>query len=74
MVVKGEGWWEGWIEGLGLAKSYSCIRNEWMINRDLLYSTGESQYSVIICMEMDVCVCVCVCVCVLLNNLVYRRS
>ena len=32
---------------------------EWVVNGDLLYSTGKStQYSVIVYMRMDTCICI----------------
>ena len=32
---------------------------EWVVNGDLLYSTGKStQYSVIVYMRMDMCICI----------------
>ena len=55
MVTKGEAR-GGMDQGLGMAKTPLCM--EWMINRDLLYSTGKSiQCYVIIYMGMDSCIC-----------------
>ena len=48
MVTKGKGGGDGWELGTGIC-TQSYI--EWMINGDLLYTTGKStQYSLIGCM------------------------
>ena len=45
-----------WEFGTGTCTLW-CI--EWMVNRDLLYSTGKStQYSVVAYMGMDMCICI----------------
>ena len=57
MVTKGEGLERGkdWSFWNG---KYKQLYVEWMINKDLLSSTGKStQYSVITYMGMDMCKC-----------------
>ena len=68
MVIRGETWGKmtDWDFETGIC---TLLYIEWITNKDLLYSTGNStQYSVVAYMgkesekRMDICVCACVCV------------
>ena len=41
MVIRGEGWGEGIVRELGM-DMYTLLYLKWIINKDLLYSTGNS--------------------------------
>ena len=57
MVTKGKGWGGGrdaWEDG----QMHIFLQMQWMVNRDLLYSTGKSIHcSVITLVGVDTCIC-----------------